>query len=89
MGLSPIMWSVAGNDWNAKSPDTIVEKVVRQVDSRRRPQSEVVLLHDGGHLAFGADRSHTVEATQLLLKRFAEKEFVSISGLRNATSAAS
>jgi len=89
MGLSPIMWSVTGYDWNAKSPDAIVDKVVRQVESRRRPQAEVVLLHDGGHLAFGTDRSHTVEATWLLLQRYAGKELVSISNLRNATQASS
>ncbi|HEX3585901.1 MAG TPA: polysaccharide deacetylase family protein [Candidatus Angelobacter sp.] len=84
MGLSPIMWSVAGYDWNAKSADAIVDKVVRQMESRRKPQAEVILLHDGGHLAFGADRGHTVEATRRLLERYAGKEFVSISGLRGA-----
>ena len=89
MGLSPIMWSVTGYDWNAKSADAIVEKVVRQADSRSQPQAEVVLLHDGGHLAFGADRGHTVEATRRLLERYAGKEFVSISNLRHATRAAS
>jgi peptidoglycan/xylan/chitin deacetylase (PgdA/CDA1 family) len=89
MGLSPIMWSVTGYDWNAKSPDAIVEKVARQVDSRRKPQAEIILLHDGGHLAFGTDRSRTVEATARVMERYAGKEFVSISGLRNATSAAS
>jgi peptidoglycan-N-acetylglucosamine deacetylase len=85
MGLSPIMWSVTGYDWNAKSAEAIVDKVARQVDSRPRPQAEVVLLHDGGHMAFGADRSRTIEATQRLLERYANKEFVSISGLRSAT----
>jgi peptidoglycan/xylan/chitin deacetylase (PgdA/CDA1 family) len=88
MGLSPIMWSVTGYDWNAKSPEGIVEKVARQVDSRHKPQAEVILLHDGGHVAFGADRGHTVEATRRLLERYAGKEFISISGLRNATPAA-
>ncbi len=88
LGLSPIMWSVTGYDWNAKTPDAIVEKVARQVESRRKPQAEVILLHDGGHLAFGADRGHTVEATRRLLERYAGKEFVSISGLRSATPAA-
>jgi hypothetical protein len=78
------MWSVTGYDWNAKSPDAIVENVTRQVDSRRRPQSEIVLLHDGGHLAFGTDRSYTVEATRLLLERYASKKFVPISGLTGA-----
>ena len=89
MGLSPIMWSVTGYDWSAKSGDAIMEKVVRQVDSRPRRQAEVILLHDGGHLVFGADRGHTVEATRRLLERYAGKEFVSISDLRNATPAAS
>jgi len=89
MGLSPIMWSVTGYDWNAKSADAIVEKVRRQVQSRHKPQAEVILLHDGGNLAFGTDRSHTVEATRRLLERYAGKEFVSISNLRSATSEAS
>jgi hypothetical protein len=65
-----------------------VDKVGRQVDLRRKPQAEVILLHDGGHLAFGADRSQTVEATRQLLERYAGKEFISISGLRSTTSAA-
>jgi peptidoglycan/xylan/chitin deacetylase (PgdA/CDA1 family) len=89
VGLSPIMWSITGYDWNAKSPEVIVDKVGRQVDSRRKPQAEVILLHDGSHLAFGTDRSHTVEATQRLLQRYAGKEFVSISNLRSATKEAS
>ncbi|HVG90001.1 MAG TPA: polysaccharide deacetylase family protein [Alphaproteobacteria bacterium] len=81
MGLSPIMWSVTGYDWNAKSPEAIVDKVARQVESRRKPQGEVILLHDGGHLAFGADRGYTVEAARRLLERYAGKEFVTISDL--------
>jgi peptidoglycan/xylan/chitin deacetylase (PgdA/CDA1 family) len=88
MGLSPIMWSVPGNDWNVRSPEAILEMVARQVDSRRKPQSEVVLLHDGGHLAFGTDRSHTVLATKAMLERYSSKNFVSISGLRGTTARA-
>ncbi len=86
MGLSPVMWSVTAYDWSAKSAAEIVEKVGRQVDSRRKPQSEIVLLHDGGHLAFGTDRGYTVEATRLLLERYAAKQFVTISGLSRARS---
>jgi len=62
------MWSVTAFDWSAKSSEAIVDKVVRQVDLRGRKQSEIVLLHDGGHLAFGVDRSHTVVATGVLLR---------------------
>ena len=76
------MWSVTGYDWSAKSADEIVEKVGRQVDSRSIPQGEIVLLHDGGHLAFGADRGSTVEATAKLLERYSAKGFVGVSGLR-------
>src|SRR5262252_11184416 len=48
MGLEPVMWSVTGFDWNANSAESIVNKVVTQVD--RRQQGEIVLLHDGSHL---------------------------------------
>jgi peptidoglycan/xylan/chitin deacetylase (PgdA/CDA1 family) len=81
MGFSPVMWSVTGYDWSAKSADEIVEKVSRQVDTRYKPQGEIALLHDGGHLAFGAERESTVEATRKLLERYAAKKFVSASGL--------
>ncbi len=81
MGLSPVMWSVTGYDWSAKSADKIVEKVSRQVDSRNKAQAEIVLLHDGGHLAFGTDRGYTVEATRKLLDHFSARKFVTVSGL--------
>ncbi|HEY6308584.1 MAG TPA: polysaccharide deacetylase family protein [Candidatus Angelobacter sp.] len=83
LGLEPVMWSVTGYDWNAESAEAIVQKVIAQVDSRRRRQGEIVLLHDGGHLGFGADRSRTVEATRQLLERYAAlgKRFVAIPDL--------
>lgn len=82
MGLSPVMWSVTGYDWSAKSADQIVKKVSRQVDSRPKAQAEIVLLHDGGHLAFGTDRAFTVEATRTLLERYGDRQFVAASGLK-------
>lgn len=81
MGLSPVMWSVTGYDWSAKSAAEIVKKVTGQVESRRKPQGEIVLLHDGGHLAFGTDRAFTVQATQKLLERYHAKRFVTVSAL--------
>ena len=81
LGLKPVMWSVTGYDWNAKSADSILGKVAPRLKSRR---AEIVLLHDGGHLAFGADRSHTVEATRRLLEMHPGKRFVSISMLNGS-----
>jgi peptidoglycan-N-acetylglucosamine deacetylase len=84
LGLETVMWSVTGYDWSAKTAGDIVGRVTRQIDSRQRPQSEIVLLHDGSHLGFGADRSRTVEATRLLLERYAEKgkQFVSVLDMK-------
>ena len=83
MGLTTVMWSVVGSDWSAPSAEAIVEKVSRQVESRKRAQGEIILLHDGGHKAFGADRSRTVEATRALLQRYSPKKFVSIEDLKS------
>src|ERR1035438_6624946 len=54
MGLRPVMWSVTGYDWNAPSADEIERKVTNRVHG-----GDVILLHDGGHLEMGADRSQT------------------------------
>jgi peptidoglycan/xylan/chitin deacetylase (PgdA/CDA1 family) len=81
MGMRPIMWSVTAYDWSAKTAEAIVTKATSQIASRRQPQGEIILLHDGGHLAFGADRSHTVEATRQLLQQYESKRFVTISDL--------
>jgi peptidoglycan-N-acetylglucosamine deacetylase len=85
MGLSPVMWSVTGYDWSAKSAAEIVEKVNRQIDPGPKGRGEIVLLHDGGHLAFGTDRSCTVEATRLLLQRYSARKFVAVTVLVQAT----
>jgi peptidoglycan-N-acetylglucosamine deacetylase len=83
MGLTPVMWSVTGYDWSAPPPETIVHKASRQIESRRRPQGEIVLLHDGSHKSFGANRAPTVEATRMLLARYAAKRFVTVAELKS------
>jgi peptidoglycan/xylan/chitin deacetylase (PgdA/CDA1 family) len=88
LGLEPVMWSVTGFDWDATSAEAIVKKVAAQVDSRRRKQSEIVLLHDGSHLRFGFERKYTVEATRVLLEKYLAqgKTFVSVQELKRTTS---
>ena len=85
LGLEPVMWSVTGYDWNAKSSGAVANKVVSQVEGRSGKRGEIILLHDGGHLSFGADRHFTIEATRVLLKKYSsERKFVSVAELMRA-----
>jgi peptidoglycan/xylan/chitin deacetylase (PgdA/CDA1 family) len=81
MGLEPIMWSVTGWDWNPYSPEKIAGLVHRQVLG-----GDVILLHDGGHLGMGADRSASVRAADLIIQRFVGEgyEFVTIPEMMQA-----
>jgi len=81
LGLEPIMWNVTAYDWKAES----AEYIERNVTSKVRG-GDVILLHDGGRNAFGADRSHTVAATDRLIARYKAEgyEFVTIPEMRGA-----
>jgi peptidoglycan-N-acetylglucosamine deacetylase len=75
LGLTPIMWRVTCYDWSAKSPDSIVKKATAQIKG-----GDVILLHDGGHLTLGTDRSHTVKATDEIIRLYKGEgfEFVTV-----------
>ena len=81
LGLTPVMWSVTGYDWSARSADTIVDRISKQVSGGRSQRGEIILLHDGGHLAFGTSRAYTVEATRRLLEKYSAKKFVTVPEL--------
>jgi len=81
MGLETVMWNITGFDWNADSAEAIERKVCRRVAG-----GDVILLHDGGHLGMGADRSRTVVATDRLIVRYKAEgyEFVSVPAMMGA-----
>jgi len=62
LGLEPVMWNVTGWDWRARPASYVEARVQRQICG-----GNVILLHDGGHAAFGADRSQTVIATDRII----------------------
>jgi len=75
LGLEPAMWNVAGRDWKGKPAEYIEQRVRGKIRG-----GDVILLHDGGHESFGADRSQTVIATDRLIARFKSEgyEFVTV-----------
>jgi peptidoglycan/xylan/chitin deacetylase (PgdA/CDA1 family) len=83
LGLEPVMWNITGYDWKAPSAEYIERKVSPKIRG-----GEVILLHDGGHSAFGTDRSATVTAVDRLLTRYMAEgyEFVSIPKLMDTRS---
>jgi peptidoglycan/xylan/chitin deacetylase (PgdA/CDA1 family) len=70
LGLETVMWNVTGYDWNAPPAAVIEKKVARQMRG-----GDVILLHDGGHRALGADRAQTVIATDNLIRRYKDQGF--------------
>ncbi|HVI10713.1 MAG TPA: polysaccharide deacetylase family protein [Candidatus Binatia bacterium] len=75
LGFEPVMWNLTGYDWNAATVHAIEKKVVGHMRG-----GDVILLHDGGHIKMGADRSRTVAATERLIARYQpEYEFVTVS----------
>ncbi|MGB9205525.1 MAG: polysaccharide deacetylase family protein [Terriglobales bacterium] len=70
IGLETVMWNVTGYDWNAPPAAVIEKKVARQMRG-----GDVILLHDGGHRAMGADRAQTVIATEDLIRRYKDQGY--------------
>jgi peptidoglycan/xylan/chitin deacetylase (PgdA/CDA1 family) len=73
LGLMPVMWNAMGYDWrvNVTAGDiaTHLERGIAR--NQKRGCGSNLLLHDGGHLRLGAERSQSVEATRMILERYA------------------
>ncbi|MGA7382164.1 MAG: polysaccharide deacetylase family protein [Terriglobales bacterium] len=64
LGLEPVMWNATGWDWRGKPAEYVEQKVRKQIRG-----GDIILLHDGSHAEFGADRSQTVLATDRVITR--------------------
>jgi peptidoglycan-N-acetylglucosamine deacetylase len=72
LGLKPVLWNVTAHDWDASDSVALAARVQRLVDRNNRlGRGSNILLHDGGHLELGTDRSVTLAATKILLERWA------------------
>jgi peptidoglycan-N-acetylglucosamine deacetylase len=72
LGLKPVMWNVTAHDWDATDSHALAARVERLVGRNQRlGRGSNILLHDGGHLELGTDRSVTLAATKILLESWA------------------
>jgi peptidoglycan/xylan/chitin deacetylase (PgdA/CDA1 family) len=73
LGLTPVMWNAMGFDWriNATAGDIAAHLEQGIARNQKRGRGSNLLLHDGGHLTLGAERSQSVEATRMILERYA------------------
>jgi peptidoglycan-N-acetylglucosamine deacetylase len=81
LGLETVMWNVMGYDWNAPPAATIEAKVAGKISAGG---GDIILLHDGGHRATGADRAQTVIAVDNLIQRYKDcgYNFVTIEKMK-------
>lgn len=86
LGLTPVMWNVTCYDWKPTTPERILDHVERQMRG-----GDVILMHDGGYRRMGADRSHSVEATELIIRKHTDEgyRFATVSQMMTASAAAS
>ncbi len=78
--MVPVMWSVTCFDWHATTAERVEGHAVRRIRRSGPHTPQIILLHDGGHVGMGADRSASVDATRLIIRRyFAEgRKFLTI-----------
>jgi peptidoglycan/xylan/chitin deacetylase (PgdA/CDA1 family) len=65
LGFRPVQWSVTCYDWKPTTAERVERHAVRQITG-----GDIILQHDGGYKEMGADRAHTVTATDGLISRF-------------------
>ena len=79
LGMTTVQWNVTAEDWKPFPAAEIAERVGRAIDrNRRRRRASNILLHDGGHLGMGTDRTRSIEATEAILKRYSTAKFVTV-----------
>ena len=70
MGMMPVMWSVTCYDWKPTTAERVERHAARQISG-----GDIILLHDGGHKTVGADRAHTIAATERMIVRYKSEGF--------------
>jgi peptidoglycan/xylan/chitin deacetylase (PgdA/CDA1 family) len=85
--MQTVMWTLIPGDWREKTAEWLIRRIA-PIEKRARYNfstlgytGDVLCLHDGGHRALNADRTHTLAALAYWLPRWRDLglEFVTIS----------
>ncbi|TCL37182.1 polysaccharide deacetylase family sporulation protein PdaB [Anaerospora hongkongensis] len=77
--LDIVQWSVMAEDWKKPGADVIANRVLNKINN-----GSIVLLHDGDGI-IGGDRSQTVAAAEIIIKKLRQRgfRFVTVKELLN------
>jgi peptidoglycan/xylan/chitin deacetylase (PgdA/CDA1 family) len=82
LGLTPVQWNMILGDWMPIAAEKIAARAVRGIKrNQQQNRASNIVLHDGGQAGLGQPRLPTVEATRLLLEKYAPQsgtKFVTI-----------
>jgi len=86
LGMKTVMWTLIPGDWTPQPPEKLIGNLepiaahARQNIASSHAAGDVLCLHDGGHRALNADRTHTFKALEHWLPRWRDAglEFVTI-----------
>jgi len=72
LGLKPVQWNILPKDWKPIGAEEIAARTVRAITrNQQQNRASNIVLHDGGQAGLGQPRLPTVEATELLLHKYA------------------
>ncbi len=86
LSMRTVMWTLIPGDWKPRPVEKLISNLqpiatrARQNPSAAQATGDVLCLHDGGHRAQNADRTHTLQALEHWLPRWRDAglEFVTI-----------
>ena len=71
LGLTPVQWNILPGDWKPIGADEIVARIMRRIArNQRHGRGSNIVLHDGGQAGLGQPREATIQATDMLLRRY-------------------
>ena len=71
LGLVPVQWNIIAKDWEPVGAAVIAARTFRGIERNQRlNRASNIVLHDGGQAGLGQPRLPTVDATELLLRKY-------------------